>query len=222
MFKEYRAKIKIMNIKLVTITLLTLFALFALIQIQSTASLNPVLYSIVTSVRNLVKLVFQPQKEPENQVVTKSQRQFLNSTNETKVAPSTTSETKYKQQPDQTRESVPSSRDINPDLSFNTFEPKSAHPTISNENEEIFKVLSSIIGPEDPVTDLFPETEWYDAEFNFGNVYSNELWQADEKMSNIPVHEDLEQNQVERLLEEFRTEFSNHSGIDQIDTSDQN
>ena len=78
---------------------------------------------MVTSVRNLVKLVFHPQKEPENQVVTKRQRQFLNSTNETKVAPSTTSETKYKQQLDQTRESVPSSTDINPDLSFNTFEP---------------------------------------------------------------------------------------------------
>ena len=211
-----------MNIKLFTITLLTLFALFALIQIQSTASLNPVLYSMVTSVRNLVKLVFQPQKEPENQVVTKSQRQFLNSTNETKVAPSTTSETKYKQQLDQTRESVPSSTDINPDLSFNTFEPESAHPTISNENEEIFKALSSIIGSEDPVTDLFPETEWYDAEFDFDNVSSNELWQADWKMSNVPVHEDLERNQVGRLLEEFRPEFSNHSGIDQIDTLDQN
>lgn len=211
-----------MNIKLFTITLLTLFALFALIQIQSTASLNPVLYSMVTSVRNLVKLVFQPQKEPENQVVTKSQRQFLNSTNETKVAPSTTSETKYKQQLDQTRESVPSSTDINPDLSFNTFEPESAHPTISNENEEIFKFLSSIIGSEDPVTDLFPETEWYDAEFDFDNVSSNELWQADWKRGNVPVHEDLERNQVERLLEEFRPEFSNHSGIDQIDTLDQN
>ena len=211
-----------MNIKLVTITLLTLFALFALIQIQSTASLNPILYSMVTSVRNLVKLVFQPQKEPENQVVTKSQRQFLNSTNETKVAPSTTWETKYKQQLDQARESVPSSTDINPELSFNTFEPESAHPTISNENEEIFKFLSSIIGSEDPVTDLFPETEWYGAEFNFDNVYSNELWQADWKMSNVPVHEDLERNQVERLLEEFRPEFSNHSGTDQIDTLDQN
>ena len=211
-----------MNIKLFTITLLALFALFALIQIQSTASLNPVLYSMVTSVRNLVKLVFQPQKEPENQVVTKSQRQFLNSTNETKVAPSTTSETKYKQQLDQTRESVPSSTDINPDLSFNTFEPESAHPTISNENEEIFKALSSIIGSEDPVTDLFPETEWYDAEFDFDNVSSNELWQADWKRGNVPVHEDLERNQVERLLEEFRPEFSNHSGIDQIDTLDQN
>ncbi|MEE2617007.1 MAG: hypothetical protein VX677_00220 [Candidatus Poribacteria bacterium] len=211
-----------MHIKLYTITLLTLFALFALIQIQSTASLNPVLYSMVTSVRNLVKLVFQPQKEPENQVVTKSQRQFLNSTNETKVAPSTTSETKYKQQLDQTRESVPSSTDINPDLSFNTFEPESAHPTISNENEEIFKALSSIIGSEDPVTDLFPETEWYDAEFDFDNVSSNELWQADWKRGNVPVHEDLERNQVERLLEEFRPEFSNHSGIDQIDTLDQN
>ncbi|MEC9259696.1 MAG: hypothetical protein VX541_14470 [Candidatus Poribacteria bacterium] len=216
-----------MNIKLVTITLLTLFALFVLIQIQSTASLNPVLYSMATSVRNLVKLVFQPQKEPENQVVTKSQRQFLNPTNETKVAPSTTSETKYKQQLDQTRESVPSSTDINPDLSFNTFEPESAHPTISNENEEIFKILSSIIGSEDPVTDLFPETEWYDAEFDFDNVSSNELWQADWKRGNVPVHEDLERNQVERLLEEFRPEFSNHSGIDQIgtdqiDTLDQN
>ena len=182
---------------------------------------------MVTSVRNLVKLVFQPQQEPENQVVTKSQRQFLNSTNETKVAPSTTSETKYKQQLDQTRESVPSSTDINPDLSFNTFEPESAHPTISNENEEIFKILSSIIGSEDPVTDLFPETEWYDAEFDFDNVSSNELWQADWKRGNVPVHEDLERNQVERLLEEFRPEFSNHSGIDQIgtdqiDTLDQN
>ena len=211
-----------MNIKLFTITLLTLFALFALIQIQSTASLNPVLYSMVTSVRNLVKLVFQPQQEPENQVVTKSQRQFLNSTNETKVAPSTTSETKYKQQLNQTRESVPSSTDINPDLSFNTFEPESAHPTISSENEEIFKALSSIIGSEDPVTNLFPETEGYGAEFNFDNDYSNELWQADWKMSNVPVHEGLERNQVERLLEEFRPEFSNHSGIDQIDTLDQN
>ena len=174
------------------------------------------------SVRNLVKSVFQPQKEPENQIVTKSQRQFLNSTNETKVAPSTTSETKYKQQLDQTRESVPSSTDINPDLSFNTFEPESAHPTISNENEEIFKALSSIIGSEDPVTNLFPETEGYGAEFNFDNDYSNELWQADWKMSNVPVHEGLERNQVERLLEEFRPEFSNHSGIDQIDTLDQN
>lgn len=177
---------------------------------------------MVTSVRNLVKLVFQPQQEPENQVVTKSQRQFLNSTNETKVAPSTTSETKYKQQLNQTRESVPSSTDINPDLSFNTFEPESAHPTISSENEEIFKALSSIIGSEDPVTNLFPETEGYGAEFNFDNDYSNKLWQADWKMSNVPVHEGLERNQVERLLEEFRPEFSNHSGIDQIDTLDQN
>ncbi len=179
------------------------------------------------SVRNLVKSVFLPQKEPENQIVTKNQRQFLNPTNETKIAPSIISETKYKQQSDQTREPAPSSIDINPELSFNTFEPESAHPTISNENEEIFKFLSSIIGSEDPVTDLFPETEWYDAEFDFDNVSSNELWQADWKRGNVPVHEDLERNQVERLLEEFRPEFSNHSGIDQIgtdqiDTLDQN
>jgi len=211
-----------MNIKLVTITLLTLFALFALIQIQSTASLNPVLYSMAISVRNLVKSVFLPQKEPGNQIVTKNQRQFLNPTNETKIAPSIISETKYKQQSDQTREPAPSSTGINPELSFNTFEPESAHPTISNENEEIFKFLSSIIGSEDPVTDLFPETEWYDAEFDFDNVSSNELWQADWKRGNVPVHEDLERNQVERLLEEFRPEFSNHSGTDQIDTLDQN
>ena len=72
------------------------------------------------------------------------------------------------------------------------------------------------------MTDLFPETEWYDAEFDFDNVSSNELWQADWKRGNAPVHEDLERNQVERLLEEFRPEFSNHSGIDQIDTLDQN
>ena len=210
-----------MNIKLFSIVLLVLFFCFALIQIQSVASLNPMFHSMATSVRYLVKWVLQLQMEPENQIVLKSQHQFLNSTDETKVAPPTTSQSKYKQKLDQAHEPDLSDKDTNFESLFNEFESEATHSATSNGDEETFKVLSNIIGLEDPVTDLFPETEWYDTEFDFDDLHYSELGE-DWETSNIPDHEDLERNQAEQLLEELRSELPNHSRISQPDILNHN
>ena len=210
-----------MNIKLFSIVLLVLFLCFALIQIQSVASLNPMFHSMITSVRYLVKWVLQLPAEPENQIVLKSPHQFLNSTDKTKVTPLTTSQPKYKQKLDQAYEPSLSDKDTNFESLFSAFEPEPTHSATSNGDEETFKVLSNIIGLEDPVTDLFPETEWYDTEFDFDDIHYSKLGENWET-SNIPDHEDLERNQVEQLLEELRSEFPNHSRIGQLDTLDQN
>ena len=210
-----------MNIKLFSIVLLILFFCFALIQIQSFAGFNPIFHSMATSVRYWVKWVLQLPAEPENQIVLKSPHQFLNSTDETKVAPLTTSQPKYKQKLDQTHEPSLSDKDTNFESLFNAFESEPTHSATSHEDEETFKVLSNIIGLEDPVTDLFPETEWYETEFDFNDIHYSELGE-DWETNNIPDHEDLERNQVKQLLEELRSEIPNHSRISQLDTLDHN
>ena len=176
---------------------------------------------MATSVRYLVKWVLQLPAEPENQIVLKSQHQFLNSTDETKVAPPTTSQPKYKHKPDQAHEPSLSEKSTNFESLFKAFGSEPTHSATSNEDEETFKVLSNIIGLEDPVTDLFPETEWYDTEFDLDDIHYSELGE-DWETSNIPAHEDLERDQVKLLLEELRSEFPNHSRTGQLDTLDQN
>jgi len=206
-----------MNIKLIAIVFLVLFAFFALIQIESIAGLNPILYSMAASVRYLVTLVFQLQTTSENQVLLKDEHQFLSPTDETKVVPSTVPAAKYKQRLDQMRKSGPSNKDINLDFLFNAIESELTRPATANGDEEIIEVLGGAVELEDPITDLFLETEWYDTGFNFDDVYYDEFWQAELETSSVPTNDDFELNQIEGLLEEF----PDHSEINQLDVFDQ-
>ena len=205
------------NIKLIAIVFLVLFAFFALIQIESIAGLNPILYSMATSIRYLVTLVFQLQTTSENQVLLKGEHQFLSPTDETKVVPSTVSAAKYKQRLDQMRESGPSNKDVNLDFLFNAIESERTQPATANGDEEIIEVLGLAVELEDPITDLFLETEWYDTGFNFDDVYYDEFWQAELETSSVPTNDDFELNQIEGLLEEF----PDPSEINQLDVFDQ-
>ena len=205
------------NIKLIAIVFLVLFAFFALIQIESIAGLNPILYSMAASIRYLVTLVFQLQTTSENQVLLKGEHQFLSPTDETKVVPSTVSAAKYKQRLDQMRESGPSNKDVNLDFLFNAIESELTHPATANGDEEIIEVLGLAVELEDPITNLFLETEWYDTGFNFDDVYYDEFWQAELETSSVPTNDDFELNQIEGLLEEF----PDPSEINQLDVFDQ-
>lgn len=211
-----------MNIKLVAIALLVLLAFFALIQIESIASLNPILYSMATSVRYIVTWVFQLQTESEKQVVFKSKHQLLNPSDEIKVVPSTISTPKPMQQPDHTSQPRPSNEDVNFDFLLSAIEPEPTYPTISNEDEEIAKILSSIVGSEDPVTNLFPDTECQDTGLNLDDFYYDEFWKAALETKNVPANDDIGLTQVEQLLEGFRPDASNHSDVDQLDAFGQN
>ena len=206
-----------MNVKLIAIVCLVLFAFFALIQIESIAGLNPILYSMAASVRYLVTLVFQLQTTSENQVLLKGEHQFLSPTDETKVVPSTVPAAKYKQRLDQMRESGPSNKDVNLDFLFNAIESELTHPATANGDAEIIEVLGGAVELEDPITDLFLETEWYDTGFNFDDVYYDEFWQAELETSSVPTNDDFELNQIEGLLEGF----PDHSEINQLDVFDQ-
>ena len=154
-----------MNIKLFSIVLLVLFFCFALIQIQSVASLNPIFHSMATSVRYLVKWVLQLPAEPENQIALKSQHQFLNSTDETKVAPPTTSQPKYKHKPDQAHEPSLSEKSTNFESLFNAFGSEPTHSTTSNEDEEIAIEEKSGLGYVSPILEkpvsAFPKNSPY-------------------------------------------------------------
>ena len=194
-----------MKIKFIGIFLLALLLILGLLQIDAIGNLNPIFHSIAVSVRQMVDWVLAAYSP--NTVILRGEPELLNV------------DTVQDYFPNYVKKSTPLQENIKSDqLDRQT----SATDSIWNFSGEDFsdtpqtsltedaasrrQLLQEIAEPKDPVTDLFPETEWYDA-INLDAYDFTELLTTEEPNEAVQPAETLDSDVVQPLLDEIKSQI---------------
>ena len=194
-----------MKIKFIGIFLLALLLILGLLQIEAIGNLNPIFHSIAVSVRQMVDWVlaaYSPNMiilrgEPELLNVDKVQDYFPNYVQKSTVP-------QYNKE-DATRNQRAGVKGSMWDLSGEDFNNTSqTSPTEEAANRRL-QLLQEITEPADPVTDLFPETEWYDG-VDLDAYDFTELLTEEPEEGTQPA-ETLDSDVVQPLLNEIKSQI---------------
>ena len=209
MLKSFRAKTEggiWMKIKFIGIFLLALLLILGLLQIEAIGNLNPIFHSIAVSVRRMVDWVLAAYSP--NTIILRGEPELLNVDTVQDYFPnyvkkSTSSQhDKEGTQSEQQAHVKGSMWDFSREDFSNT---QQTSPTEESASRRL-QLLQEITEPEDPVTDLFPETEWYDAvdldAYEFTELLTTE--QSDEE---IQPAETLDSDVVQPLLDEIKSQI---------------
>ena len=194
-----------MKIKFIGIFLLALLLILGLLQIEAIGNLNPIFHSIAVSVRQMVDWVLAAYSP--NTIILRGEPEFLNPDEVQEYFPN------------YVKKSTPSQEDIKGAQSEQQANVKGSMWDFSREDfsntpqtsptEEAAsrrQLLLEIGEPEDPVTDLFPETEWYDAidldAYNF-----TELLTTEKSGTENQAAETLDSDVVQPLLDEIKSQI---------------
>ena len=194
-----------MKMKFIGISLLALLLILGLLQIDAIGNLNPIFHSIAVSVRQMVDWVLAAYSP--NTIILRGEPEFLNPDEVQGYFPnyvkkSTSSQHNIKD--------AQSGRQANTTDSMWDFsrEDFSNIPQTSPTEESAsrrLQLLQEIAEPEDPVTDLFPETEWYDAinldAYDFTELLTTE--EPNEEIQPAEVNSDV----VQPLLDEIKSQI---------------
>ena len=195
-----------MKLRYIGIFLLALLLILGLLQIEAIGNLNPIFHSIAVSVRQMVDWVlaaYSPNMiilrgEPELLNVETVQDYFPNYVQKSTASQQNTDDA---QRHDQT--SVKGSMwDFSSDDLNNTPQTSSTEESASKR----LQLLQEITEPADPVTDLFPETEWYDA-VDLDAYDFTELLTTEEPEKGVQPAETLDSDIVQPLLDEIKSEI---------------
>ncbi len=195
-----------MRIKFIGIFLLALLLILGLLQIDAIGNLNPIFHSIAVSVRRMVGWVLAAYSP--NTIILRGEPEFLNAEEVQDYFPSYVK----KSTPSQYNTAgTQSEKEVNVEDSTWDFsrEDFSNMPQTSPAEESVssrLQFLQEITEPEDPVTDLFPETEWYDA-INLDAYDFTELLTAEEPNEEIQPDEALDSDVVQPLLDEIKSQI---------------
>ena len=195
-----------MKIKFIGIFLLALLLILGLLQIEAIGNLNPIFHSIAVSVRGMIDWVlaaYSPNTiilrgEPELLNVDTVQDYFPNYVKKSPLSQYDKEGARSEQQANVKGSMWDFSRD---DLS-NTSQ---TSPTEESASRRL-QLLQEITELEDPVTDLFPETEWYDA-VDLDAYDFTELLTTEEPNEEIPPTETLDSDVVQPLLDEIKSQI---------------
>ena len=195
-----------MKLKFIGIFLLALLLILGLLQIEAIGNLNPIFHSIAVSVRGMVDWVlaaYSPNTiilrgEPELLNVDTVQDYFPNYIK--KSAPS--HHNKEGAQPEN-QEGVKGSMW---DFSREDFSNMSQTSPTEEAASRRLQLLQEITEPEDPVTDLFPETEWYDV-IDLDAHDFTELLTTEKPDEEIQSTETLDSDTVQPLLDEIKSQI---------------
>ena len=195
-----------MKIKFIGIFLLALLLILGLLQIEAIGNLNPIFHSIAVSVRRMVDWVLAAYSP--NTIILRGEPEFLNADRVPDYFPSyvqKSAPSQYKTEGIQSEQQTAVKGSMW-DFSREDF---SNIPQTSSTEESAsrrLQLLQEITEPEDPVTDLFPETEWYDAidldEYDF-----TELLTTEEPNEEIQPDEALDSDVVQPLLDEIKSQI---------------
>ena len=194
-----------MKIKFIGIFLLALLLILGLLQIEAIGNLNPIFHSIAVSVRQMVSWVLAAYSP--NTIILRGEPELLNV------------DTVQDYFPNYVKKSTPLQEDIKGAQSEQQAHVKGSMWDFSREDfsntpqtsptEEAAsrrQLLLEIGEPEDPVTDLFPETEWYDAidldAYDFTELLTTEKSGAE----NQPT-QTLDSDVVQPLLDEIKSQI---------------
>lgn len=195
-----------MKIKFIGIFLLALLLILGLLQIEAIGNLNPIFRSIAVSVRQMVDWVLAAYSP--NTIILRGEPEFLNTDEVQTYFPSYVKESAPSQY---NTEGVQAEKQGNVKGSMWDFsrEDFGNTPQTSPTEEAAsrrLQLLQEITEPEDPVTDLFPETEWYDA-IDLDAYDFAELLKTEEPNEAIQPDEALDADVVQPLLDEIKSQI---------------
>lgn len=195
-----------MKIRIIGIFVLALLLILGLLQIEAIGNLNPLFHSIAVSVRQMVDWVLAAYSP--NTIILRGEPELLNVDTVQEYFPnyvkkSTTSQHDKEGSRSERQANVQGSMwDFSREDFSNTAQ---TSPTQESASRRL-QLLQEITEPEDPVTDLFPETEWYDAvdldAYNFTELLTTE--EPDEKIQST---ETLDSDAVQPLLDEIKSQI---------------
>ena len=195
-----------MRSKTIGIFILSLLLIVGLIQIDATGALNPIFHSIAASVRRMVGWVWAAYSP--HTVILAGEQEFLNADGG-QDEPSIFM--KESPPPQHNTEGVELERpaggeDSVWDSSRGDFsDTPQAYLTDESASRRL-QLLQEIVEPEDPVTDLFPETEWYD-EVDFDASDFAELLTTKDADEEIQSDNALDSDVVQPLLDEIKSQI---------------
>ena len=195
-----------MKIKFIGIFLLALLLILGLLQIEAIGNLNPIFRSIAVSVRQMVDWVLAAYSP--NTIILRGEPELLNVDTVQDYFPnyvkkSTPSQYHTEGAQSETQANVQSSMwDFSGEDFGNT--PQTS-PTDESASRRL-QLLQEITEPKDPVTDLFPETEWYDA-IDLDAYDFTELLTTEESDKGIQPAETLDSDVVQPLLDEIKSQI---------------
>ena len=194
-----------MKVKSIGIFVLSLFLIAGLLQIDAIGNLNPVFHSIAVSIRRVVNWAIDAHSPKKQRITLTGQQGFLNSDSSQGAAP-----------PIVTQPIIPKSRtgkgkwgnpkepveNYTPGFPKGGFSYKPQNTLGDSAASRRLMILQEMGTPEDPVTELFPETEWYD-EIDIENYDWANLLEEGE----IGLDEPIRSEVVEPLLDDLKTQI---------------
>ena len=195
-----------MKIRFIGIFLLALLLILGLLQIEAIGNLNPIFHSIAVSVRRMVDWVLAAYSP--NTIILRGEPELLNVDGVQDYFPSYVKKSTRLQY---NKENTQSEKQANVGKSMWDYSredfgniPQTA-PTEESASRSL-QLLQEITEPEDPVTDLFPETEWYDA-VDLDAYDVTELLTTEEPGEEVQPDETLDSDVVQPLLDEIRLQI---------------
>ena len=195
-----------MKIKFIGIFLLALLLILGLLQIEAIGNLNPIFHSIAVSVRQMVDWVLAAYSP--NTIILRGEPELLNVDAVQDYFPNYVKKTTPSQY---NKEYAQSEKHANVKGSMWDFSREdSSNTSQTSPTEEAasrrLQLLQEITEPEDPVTDLFPETEWYDT-VDLDAYDFTELLTTEEPNEEIQPAETLDSDVVRPLLDEIKSQI---------------
>lgn len=195
-----------MKIKFIGIFLLAILLILGLLQIEAIGNLNPIFHSIAVSVRQMVDWVLAAYSP--NTIILRGEPEMLNVDTVQDYFPNYVQKSTPSQQHkgDAQRNEHTSVKGSMWDFSgeglSNT---EQVSPTEESASRRL-QLLQEITEPADPVTDLFPETEWYDA-VDLDAYDFTELLTKEEPEERTQPTETLDSDVVQPLLDEIKSQI---------------
>ena len=203
-----------MKLKLGIVIGLCAVLTIGLLQVDAIGNFSPMLRSIANSLRRVVNWVLHPYPSTPERVILVGEPDFLNvesSSNDTLQAeqtPRNVVSSKQKVERRATRERPSDARSLWTDSELDDFQSEQEQET----DQRALQLLHDVVEPRDPVTDLFPETEWYDEielmNDSLADVLGDELSDTD-----TPSGEPIDAETVEPLLREIQTQIQQRSAL---------
>ena len=195
-----------MKIKFIGIFLLALLLILGLLQIEAIGNLNPIFHSIAVSVRQMVDWVLAAYSP--NTIILRGEPELLNVDTVQDYFPNYVQKSTSSRQDkeDAQRNGQTSVKGSMWDFSRGDFSnTEQTSPTEESASRRL-QLLQEITEPADPVTDLFPETEWYDA-VDLDAYDFTELLTKEEPEEKTQLTETLDSDVVQPLLDEIKSQI---------------
>ena len=195
-----------MKIKFIGIFLLALLLILGLLQIEAIGNLNPIFHSIAVSVRQMVDWVLAAYSP--NTIILRGEPELLNVDTVPDYFPNYVKQSTpspYNKAGAQSEKQAHVQGSMW-DFSGEDFSNMSQTSPTEESASRRLQLLQEITESKDPVTDLFPETEWYDA-VDLDAYDFTELLTTEEPNEEIQPAETLDSDVVQPLLDEIQSQI---------------